>query len=117
VCPTARFTSGCPALSPITTPDPGILRRTGKNLSPSEDLDEILAWREERTVTHNLILYYDRMMLILDPTALARGLVRKKVDVVNRTGRAQAGQRDWRQGGTAVRPSGPADVEQPSRCG
>src|SRR4029077_6327562 len=41
------------------------------------------AWREERTVTRNLTLHYDRMMLLLDPTQLARGLVRKKVEVVN----------------------------------
>jgi hypothetical protein len=41
------------------------------------------AWREERTVTRNLTLHYDRMMLLLDPTPLARGLVRKKVEVVN----------------------------------
>jgi hypothetical protein len=57
--------------------------RRNRSLSPSEDLDEILAWREERTVTQNLTLHYDRMMLILDPTPLARGLVRKKVEVVN----------------------------------
>src|SRR5260370_20835922 len=43
----------------------------------------MLAWREERTVTRNLTLHYDRMLLILDPTPLARGLVRKKVEVVN----------------------------------
>ena len=43
----------------------------------------MLAWREERTVTRNLTLHYDRMMLLLDPTPLARGLVRKKVEVVN----------------------------------
>ena len=36
-----------------------------------------------RTVTNNLILYYDRMMLLLEPTPFARGLARKKVDVVN----------------------------------
>jgi hypothetical protein len=52
-------------------------------LTPSDDLDEILAWREERTVTHNLTLHYDRMMLLLDPTPFARGLARKKVEVVN----------------------------------
>src|SRR5438270_8799053 len=45
--------------------------------------DEILAWREERTVTRNLTLHYDRMMLILDPTPLTRGLVRQKLEVVN----------------------------------
>jgi len=54
-------------------------------LSPQDDLDEILAWREQRTVTRNLTLHYDRMMLILDPTPLSRGLARQKVDVVNYT--------------------------------
>jgi hypothetical protein len=34
-------------------------------------------------VTQNLTLHYDRMMLILEPTQLARGLVRRKVEVVN----------------------------------
>ena len=52
-------------------------------LTQTDDLDEILAWREERTVTRKLTLHYDRMMLLLDPTPLARGLVRKKVEVVN----------------------------------
>jgi hypothetical protein len=54
-----------------------------RTLTAADDLNEILAWREERTVTRNLTLHYDRMMLLLDPTAFARGLVRKKVDVVN----------------------------------
>ena len=52
-------------------------------LTSGDDLDGVLAWREERTVTQNLTLHYDRMMLILEPTALARSLVRKKVEVVN----------------------------------
>jgi len=42
----------------------------------TDDLDEVLAWREERTVTANLVLHYDRMMLLLEPTAVARGLAR-----------------------------------------
>jgi hypothetical protein len=33
--------------------------------------------------TRNPTLHYDRMMLLLDPTSVARGLVRKKVEVVN----------------------------------
>jgi hypothetical protein len=52
-------------------------------LTPADDLDEILAWREARTVTKNLTLHYDRMMLLLEPTPFARGLVRKKVEVTN----------------------------------
>ena len=47
-------------------------------LTAADDLDEILAWREERTVTQNLTLHYDRMMLLLDPTPLARGLVHQE---------------------------------------
>lgn len=51
--------------------------------APQDNLDEILAWREERMVTHNLTLHYDRMMIILDPTPFARRLARKKVEIVN----------------------------------
>jgi hypothetical protein len=63
--------------------DPANARDLHRPLAQADDLDEILAWREERTVTRNLTLHYDRMMLLLDPTSLARGLVRKKVEVVN----------------------------------
>jgi hypothetical protein len=52
-------------------------------LTASDKLDEVIAWREARTVTGNLTLHYDRMLLLLEPTAFARGLARKKVDVVN----------------------------------
>jgi hypothetical protein len=52
-------------------------------LTATDNLDEILTWREVRTVTTNLFLHYDRMMLLLEPTPFARGLARKKVDVVN----------------------------------
>jgi hypothetical protein len=54
-----------------------------RKLSAADNLSEILAWREERTVTHNLTLHYDRTMLILEPTPRARSLARKKVEVVN----------------------------------
>ena len=52
-------------------------------LVEGDDLDEILAWREERTVTNNLTLHYDRMMILLTPGPVTLGLRRKKVAVVN----------------------------------
>ena len=52
-------------------------------LSDADDLDEILVWREARTVTRNLTRRYDRMVLLLDPRPLTRGLAGKKVEVVN----------------------------------
>ena len=52
-------------------------------LSATDDLNEILAWREIRTVTKNLTVQYDQMLLLLDSTPFARGLARRKVEVVN----------------------------------
>jgi hypothetical protein len=63
--------------------EPANSKNLHRPVARADDLDEILAWREERTVTRNLTLHYDRMMLLLDPTPLARGLAGKKVEVVN----------------------------------
>jgi hypothetical protein len=63
--------------------EPANAKDLHRPLTAADDLDEILAWREPRTVTHNLTLHYDRMMLLLEPTPFARGLVRRKVEVVN----------------------------------
>ena len=42
-------------------------------LTAADHLDEILTWREVRTVTSNLTLHYDRMMLLLNPRRLRVG--------------------------------------------
>jgi hypothetical protein len=63
--------------------DPENAKDLHRKLTAADDLSEVLAWREERTVTKNLTLHYDRMMLLLDPTPLVRGLARKTVNVVN----------------------------------
>src|ERR1700730_7727171 len=47
--------------------DPANAKDLHRPLTPADDLDEILAWREERTLPRNLTLHYDRMMLLLDP--------------------------------------------------
>ena len=63
--------------------EPANAKDLHRTLTAADDLDETLAWREARTVTQNLTLHYDRMLLILEPTPLARSLARKKVEVVN----------------------------------
>jgi hypothetical protein len=90
-----RRTHGCLGSSPPTTRGSAATRRMPRACPWLEQGTCIGHWRkpmtwtrswpggEERTVTRNLTLHYDRMMLILDPTPLARGLVRKKVEVVN----------------------------------
>ena len=46
-------------------------------------LDEIMTVREERTVSASLTLHYDKMLLLLEPNAVTRGLARQRVTVVN----------------------------------
>jgi hypothetical protein len=59
---------------------PGDLHRP---VSAAHDLDEIMAVREERTVSASLTLHYDKMLLLLEPNGLTRALARKRVTVVN----------------------------------
>jgi hypothetical protein len=37
-------------------------------LTKPDDLDEILSWQEERTVSNSLTLQYDRVVYLLEPT-------------------------------------------------
>src|SRR4051794_1843714 len=46
-----------------------------------DDLDGALTWREERTVTGSLTLHYNKVLFLLEPTDVARGLARKRVTV------------------------------------
>lgn len=50
-------------------------------LTERDDLDEVFAWKEERTVTQNLTLQYDHAMLILEPNEVTRPLARQRVTV------------------------------------
>ncbi len=47
------------------------------------DLDDVFAWKEERTVTNSLTLQYDKVTFILEPNAVTRPLARKRVQVVD----------------------------------
>lgn len=50
-------------------------------LAPQDDLDVGLTWQVDRTVTHNLTIQYNRVMLILEPSELTRPLARKLVTI------------------------------------
>jgi hypothetical protein len=58
-------------------------RNLHRPLGPDDDLDEVLAWKEDRTVSNSLTLQYDKVIFILEPTAITRGLARKRVTVVD----------------------------------
>jgi hypothetical protein len=50
-------------------------------LDDYDDLDDVFAWKEERTVTYNLTLQYDKVMFILEPNEITRPLARQRVTV------------------------------------
>jgi homeodomain-containing protein len=58
-------------------------RNLHRPLGPSDNLDDVFAWKEERTVSTSLTLQYDKVIFILEPTAMARGLARQRVRVVD----------------------------------
>lgn len=48
---------------------------------PDEDLDSIFAWREQRKVTSNLTLHYERKLHLLADTPTNRSYAGKHLDV------------------------------------
>src|SRR6202171_3214488 len=50
-------------------------------LDPRQDLDQVLCWREQRQVSHQLVVNYSRMKLTLKPEGIAVRLRGKMIDV------------------------------------
>jgi hypothetical protein len=50
-------------------------------LTELDDLEEVLGWQEERTVSNSLLVQYDRVVYLLEPNDVTVGLRRKKVRV------------------------------------
>ena len=50
-------------------------------LGEDDELDDVFAWREERTVSRNLTLQYDQVLFILEPNAITLSLARQRVTV------------------------------------
>ncbi|MEZ0171663.1 ISNCY family transposase [Microvirga sp. TS319] len=50
-------------------------------LSKDDELDDVFAWREERTVSRSLTLQYDQVLFILEPNAITLSLARQRVIV------------------------------------
>ena len=52
-------------------------------LHDGDDLDDVFAWKEERTLSQALTLQYDRVMFILEPSEHAKAAIGKRVTVVD----------------------------------
>jgi hypothetical protein len=47
------------------------------------NLDNVFAWKEERTVSNALTLQYDKILFLLQPNEITRTLARKRVTVID----------------------------------
>jgi hypothetical protein len=61
--------------------DPYSAKDLHRPLGEHDDLDEAFAWKEERTVSSNLTLQYDRVLFLLEPNEITRPLARQRVTV------------------------------------
>ncbi len=50
-------------------------------LQPHEDIDEIFCWQEERTLSKNLTLQYNKVIYLIEDSVKTRKLIRKRVMV------------------------------------
>src|SRR6476646_4560124 len=48
-----------------------------------DDLDDAFAWKEDRTVSKNLTLQYDKVLFILEPNEITRSLACKRVMILD----------------------------------
>lgn len=52
-------------------------------LQPTDDLDDIFTWREERTLSRSLTLQYDKVLYLIEPSRETENLVGKRVMVID----------------------------------
>ena len=52
-------------------------------LQGGDDLDDALAWKEERTLSRALTLQYDKVVFILEPSDQAKAAIGKRVTVID----------------------------------
>ncbi|WP_176592847.1 ISNCY family transposase [Sphingobium sp. EM0848] len=50
-------------------------------LAPRDDLHSVMVWREKRKVSKALTLHYNKILFILEPTAISKALVGKRVHI------------------------------------
>ena len=52
-------------------------------LRAGDDLEDVFAWKEERTLSQALTLQYDKVIFILEPSDQAKAAIGKRVTVVD----------------------------------
>ena len=54
-----------------------------RTISATSPLEDVFAWKEERTLTSNLTVQYDKVLFMLEPNEVTRPLARQRVTIVD----------------------------------
>ena len=54
-----------------------------RTISATSPLEDVFVWKEERTLTNNLTVQYDKVLLMLEPNEITRPLARQRVTIVD----------------------------------
>ena len=57
-----------------------------RHLAAQDDVEDAFAWKEERTVSFNLTLQYDKVLFMLEPNEITRPLARQRVTIYDYPG-------------------------------
>lgn len=88
--------------------DPLNPKNLHRNVDDIEELDDYFCWKEDRTVSKNLTLQYDKVVYMLEATNFAKGLWKKRVTIFD----YPDGRLDIRYAGRSLRYSTYDKVQQ-----
>lgn len=88
--------------------DPLNSKNLHRSIDDIEALDDYFCWKEDRTVSKNLTLQYDKIVYMLEPTNYAKGLWKKRVTIFD----YPDGRLDIRHNGQPLRYSSFDKVQQ-----
>jgi hypothetical protein len=85
------YSGGGNALLPAFTADynarfakpPANKKDLHRPLRAGDDLEDVFAWKEERTLSQALTLQYDKVIFILEPSEEAKAAIGKRVSVLD----------------------------------
>ncbi len=88
--------------------DPLNLKNLHRPVDDIDELEDYFCWKEDRTVSRNLTLQYDKVVYMLEPTEFAKGLWKKRVTIYD----YPDGRLDIRYQGRSLRYSSYDKVQQ-----
>jgi Winged helix-turn helix len=87
ICDLASANAFLPAFLTSHNSRFGKIARSGNDahrpMDGSLTIEDVFAWKEERTLSHNLTVQYDKILYMLEPNEITRPLARQRVTIID----------------------------------